>query len=59
VRTETTGLRTDARQHVIHCAKEPGEWLHALLYDWEDGLGEGQQVLSVEAVDGGALWVVE
>ena len=32
----------------------PGEWLDATLYDWDDGAGEGERVLSVEAVDGGA-----
>ena len=37
----------------------PGEWLHALLYDWEDGPGEGERVLSVVPVEGAALWMVD
>ena len=38
----------------VHHAEVPGEWLHALLFDWEDGPGEGERVLRVAPVDGGA-----
>lgn len=34
----------------VYHVELPGEWLHAFLFDWEDGPGEGQQALSVEAV---------
>ncbi len=33
----------------VYHVELPGEWLHAFLFDWEDGPGEGEQVLSVEA----------
>lgn len=31
-------------------AKSPGRWLHACLFDREDGPGEAEQVLSVGGV---------
>ena len=43
----------------VHHFEVPGAWLHALLYDWEDGPGEGEPVLSVVPVDDGAEWIVD
>ena len=41
---------------ILHHVEVPAGWLHALLYDWEDGPGEGERALSVEMADGGATW---
>ena len=40
---------------VLHHVEVPGGWLHKYLYDWEDGPGEAERVLSVEMIDGGAV----
>lgn len=40
----------------VHHAEVPGPWLHAYLFDFEDGPGEGETVLSVVPVDGTAVW---
>ena len=36
-----------------HHDEVPGEWLHAFLYDCEDGPGEGETVLSVAVIGAG------
>ena len=40
----------------VHHFEVPGEWLHALLFDFEDGPGEGETVLSVVPVPEGEEW---
>jgi len=36
----------------VYHAEVPGAWLHALLFEWEDGVaGEREQVIGLEAME--------